>query len=108
MNKAEFNKVVQKMLVKHFKNSNIEEANTAIDVFTDSVTEALKDNDEISLVGFGKFSKSKIKARKGRNPKTGESMDIPAYYQVRFSVGKSLKESANSSLNVPQKKKEKK
>lgn len=52
MNKAEFNKVVQKVLVKHMRNSNIEEANAAINVFTESVKEALKDNDEILLVGF--------------------------------------------------------
>jgi DNA-binding protein HU-beta len=81
MNKAEFNKVVQKMIAKHYlMNSNIENANAIINVFTESVIEALKDNDEILLVGFGRFSKRKVAARKGRNPRTGETMDIPTYF----------------------------
>lgn len=104
MNKTEFNKIVRDVLAKHSKNSNIMEANTAIDVFTESVITALRDNDEISLVGFGKFSKSKIAARTGRNPKTGEAMNIPAYFIVRFTAGKSLKESANT-VETPKKKK---
>lgn len=104
MNKTEFNKIVRDVLAKHLKNSNIMEANAVIDVFTESVVTALKDNDEILLVGFGKFSKHKIAARTGRNPKTGEAMNIPAYFIVRFIAGKNLKESANI-VETPKKKK---
>lgn len=107
MNKAEFNKIVQKVLVKHMRNSNIEEANAAINVFTESVKEALKDNDEILLVGFGRFTKRKVPARKGRNPQTGETMDISAYSQIHFSVGKELKEAVNAIETLPMKKKDK-
>ena len=95
MNKVEFNKIVQKMLVKHMRNSNINEANAIINVFTESVIEALKDNDELLLVGFGRFSKRKVPAQKGRNPRTGETIDISTYFQVDFLVGKNLKEAVN-------------
>ena len=108
MNKAEFNKVVQKMIAKHYLvNSNIENANKVINVFTESVVEALKDNDELLLVGFGRFTKRKVSARKGRNPKTGEIMDISSYFQIHFSVGKDLKEAVNTIETPPKKKKNK-
>lgn len=50
---------------------------------------------EISLVGFGNFGINKIAARKGRNPRTGLALDIPAYNQPRFKVGKKLKDVCN-------------
>ncbi len=50
---------------------------------------------EISLVGFGNFGINKIVARRGRNPRTGLALDIPAYNQPRFKVGKKLKDACN-------------
>jgi|GEM_PF-355349 len=108
MNKEEFNKVVREVLTKHQRNSNIDEANAFINVFTDSVIEALKENDEIQLVGFGKFSKRKVKAHKGRHPQTGKVLDIPASFQVRFVSGKNLKDAVNLPPKAQAKKKEKK
>ena len=59
----------------------------------DGVTKALKKKDgKITLVGFGTFSKSRRKARKGRNPKTGEAIKIKASTVVRFKAGKKLKD----------------
>lgn len=80
MNKGEFNKLVRKVLAKNMKhNSNEEEADHVINTFIKSVILALQENNEISLVGFGKFYKTNVKTRQGRNPKTGEMMTIPAY-----------------------------
>ena len=69
-------------------------ANKAVDSFVDSVTNALKKKDgKITLVGFGTFSKVRRKARKGRNPQTGETIKIKASNSVRFKPGKALKDS---------------
>jgi len=65
----------------------------ALDSFTESVTKELKKKDgKVTLVGFGTFSKSRRKARKGRNPQTGEPIKIKASTSVKFKAGKKLKE----------------
>lgn len=68
-------------------------ANKALGSFQDSVKKALKKKDgKITLVGFGTFSKVRRKARKGRNPRTGEAIKIKASNTVRFKPGKALKD----------------
>ena len=64
-------------------------------MFTSSAMGALGDGNEISLVGFGNFSVSKVAARDGRNPQTGATIKIPAYNQVRFKVGQKMKDAVN-------------
>jgi nucleoid DNA-binding protein len=71
------------------------EAEKAIDTFTSSVIDAMAEGDEISLVGFGNFGINKIAARRGRNPRTGLALDILAYNQPKFKVGKKLKDACN-------------
>jgi len=61
----------------------------------EAITKALKKKQEVRLVGFGTFSTSKRKAGKGRNPRTGEEIKIPASTTVRFKAGKGLKDSVN-------------
>ena len=58
----------------------------------DEITLALSRDDTISLPGFGSFQVSERKARTGRNPKTGEPLQIAASRSVRFKAGKGLKE----------------
>ena len=66
-------------------------AATALDSFTANVGKALKKKDgKVTLVGFGTFSKSRRKARKGRNPQTGQSIVIPAHNVVKFKPGRNL------------------
>jgi len=68
-------------------------ANKALDSFTTTITKALKKKDgKVTLVGFGTFSKVRRKARKGRNPQTGETIKIKASNSVKFKPGKALKE----------------
>lgn len=65
----------------------------ALNSFTDSVSKALKKKDgKVTLVGFGTFSKARRKARKGRNPQTGEPIKIKASNTVKFKAGKKLKD----------------
>ena len=69
-------------------------AGTALDSFMTGVTKALKKKDgKVTLVGFGTFQKSRRKARKGRNPQTGEAIKIKARNVVKFKPGKKLRES---------------
>ena len=71
------------------------EAEKVIDMFVSSVIDALGAGNEISLVGFGSFSVSKVAARTGRNPSTGKALEIPARMQVKFKVGQKLKDAVN-------------
>ena len=67
-------------------------ATEALNSFTACVTKALKKKDgKVTLVGFGTFAKIRRKARKGRNPQTGEAIKIKARNVVKFSAGKKLK-----------------
>ena len=69
-------------------------AGAALDSFFANVTKALKKKDgKVTLVGFGTFEKVRRKARKGRNPQTGETIKIKASNSVKFKAGKKLKES---------------
>jgi DNA-binding protein HU-beta len=67
-------------------------AGKALAACLDSVKVSLKKGQKVSLVGFGTFSVTKRKARKGRNPKTGETIKIAAAKVPRFSAGKGLKD----------------
>jgi DNA-binding protein HU-beta len=67
-------------------------AERALNSFTASIAEALKKGDKITLPGFGTFQVSNRSARKGRNPRTGEEIDIPAVKIPKFKVGKGLKD----------------
>ncbi len=77
------------------KETNISKAaaGRALNSFTASVTKALKKGGKVTLVGFGTFSVAKRKARKGRNPQTGETIKIKAKRVVKFSPGAGLKKS---------------
>lgn len=69
-------------------------AAAALNSFVEGITKALKKkNGKVTLVGFGTFSKSRRKARKGRNPQTGDPIKIKACNVVKFKAGKKLKES---------------
>lgn len=67
-------------------------AGTALDSFLESVTRSLQKGEKVTLVGFGTFDVSERKAREGRNPRTGEAIQIPARTVPRFSPGKGLKD----------------
>jgi len=68
-------------------------ASAALDSFMANVTKALKKkNGKVTLVGFGTFAKVRRKARKGRNPQTGEAIKIKASNVVKFKPGKKLKD----------------
>jgi DNA-binding protein HU-beta len=67
-------------------------AQAAVDCVFASITKALKKKDSVTLVGFGTFKVDKRKARKGRNPQTGEEIKIKAKRVPKFVAGKALKD----------------
>ena len=90
MNKSDFEKHIA---TKH--SITQKEAGNVIDMLTSSVMSALSEGNEIQLVGFGNFSVADVAARPGRNPRTGEVIQIAGYKQPRFKVGQKLKDAVN-------------
>ncbi|MGO9612753.1 MAG: HU family DNA-binding protein [Dissulfurispiraceae bacterium] len=68
------------------------DAERALNALLDSVKMSLKKGQKVTLVGFGTFSVSKRKARKGRNPRTGDTIKIPAAKVPKFTAGKAFKD----------------
>ena len=71
------------------------DAEKALKAFTDVVAEELKKGEQIQRVGFGTFKVSERAAREGRNPQTGETMQIKASKSPKFTAGKALKDALN-------------
>ena len=70
-------------------------AQTALEAVIDCIKGSLKKGDEVRLVGFGTFSVSNRAATTGRNPRTGETIKIPASKRPTFKAGKELKDAVN-------------
>jgi len=86
MNKGDLVNEVAKVV------STKKEAKAAVDCVFTSITKALKKKDTVTLIGFGTFKVDKRKARKGRNPATGEVIKIKAKKVPKFVAGKALKD----------------
>lgn len=90
MNKAELISVMAEKSGLTKKDSE-----KALNSFIETVEEALVKGEKVQLVGFGTFEVRERSARKGRNPQTGEEIDIPAVSVPAFKAGKALRESIN-------------
>jgi nucleoid DNA-binding protein len=86
MNKGDLVKEVAKVV------NTKREAQAAVDCVLSTITKALKNKDTVTLVGLGTFKVGQRKARKGRNPQTGEEIEIKAKKVARFVPGKALKD----------------
>ncbi|OTP75665.1 HU family DNA-binding protein [Caballeronia sordidicola] len=75
--------------------SNKTAAAEMIDAFLATVTNALAKGDAVQLIGFGSFSTGARAARTGRNPRTGEALQLPASKTVKFTAGKAFKDVVN-------------
>jgi DNA-binding protein HU-beta len=71
------------------------QATSAVNSVLDSVGESLSNGDKVTLIGFGTFSVSHRAARTGRNPQTGQAIQIAAKSNVKFKAGKELTDSVN-------------
>ncbi len=90
MNKSEFVEAVA-------ENADIPKstAQKAVDAMVDVIGDTLKRGDQVALVGFGTFLTRKREARQGRNPRTGETINIAASRVPSFKAGKALKDNVN-------------
>jgi len=90
MNKSEFIEAVA-------QNADIPKstASKAVDAMVDVIGDTLRQGDQVSLVGFGTFLTRKRDARQGRNPQTGETINIKASRVPSFKAGKALKDAVN-------------
>jgi DNA-binding protein HU-beta len=70
-------------------------ATEVVEAVFGAIEKSLKQKEEVRLVGFGTFVTAAREASKGRNPRTGEEIDIPASTSVRFKAGKTLKDAVN-------------
>ncbi len=86
MNKSDLINEVAKIV------STKKEAQAAVDCILSNITEALKNKETVQISGFGSFKVSKREARKGRNPQTGEEINIEARIVPKFVPGKALKD----------------
>jgi DNA-binding protein HU-beta len=87
------------LLAQICKDSHIEK-DTVQKIFEstfEAVKKTLQDGQEVRLIGFGSFVIQESAERQGRNPRTGESLNIPAYNQPKFKVGQKLKDAVNPS-----------
>jgi DNA-binding protein HU-beta len=87
MTKAEF---VAKIAEK--TGSTKVDADKAVQAFLETVTDVLKAGDKVAFAGFGSFEVTERAAREGRNPQTGETMQIKASKAPKFKAGKTLKD----------------
>jgi DNA-binding protein HU-beta len=71
------------------------QANALLNALLESIIEAVASGNKVTIVGFGSFDARDRKAREGRNPKTGETMTIPAATVPYFSPGKDFRETVN-------------
>lgn len=85
------------LIDKIAENADISKASAgrALDAFVEAVTESLKADDQVALVGFGTFTVRERAARSGRNPQTGETIEIAAAKVPAFKPGKALKDAVN-------------
>ena len=72
------------------------DASTAVDAVVRSIEDALKSGEDVTFTGFGKFHVAERGAREGRNPRTGETMQIAASRVPRFTAGSGLKKAISS------------
>ena len=77
------------------------DAGKSVDSVFDTITASLKSGGEVRLVGFGTFSVADRRASEGRNPRTGEKIQIPASKQPKFKAGKGLKDAKDLVDGAP-------
>jgi integration host factor subunit beta len=78
---------------------SVKDVELAVKTMLDHMTEALSEGERIEIRGFGSFSLHYRAPRMGRNPKTGESVPLPAKYVPHFKPGKELRDQVNQSLH---------
>ena len=97
-------KVELKQEIAKRMETTMKEAESFLETFCDIVGDTLSKEDTVNIMGFGKFSASKVAGREGRNPRNPEeTITIPETYRIYFSSGQVLKDRVNASLKKEKK-----
>ena len=88
--------------VAHAVQLTKKQAETIVNIVFDSIVDSLRAGQKIELRGFGSFRLRSRKSRTGRNPKTGEKVDVPSKKIPYFKPGKELKELINQAVEAPE------
>jgi integration host factor subunit beta len=89
-------------LAARFPNLMAKDADVSVQVILDAISQSLARGDRVEIRGFGSFGLNYRPARKGRNPKTGEAVSVPAKYAPHFKAGKEMRERVEQSA-MPEK-----
>lgn len=91
--------LIEQLIDKHPELS-VKDVEVAVKIMLEHMTETLAQGERIEIRGFGSFSLHYRAPRVGRNPKTGESVSLPAKFVPHFKPGKELREQVNDSLKL--------
>lgn len=95
MSKVKYNKVALIQDVHSFLKGTRVQAEEVVELVFNKMIERINKGEQVSIAGFGIFSKKEARARDARNPKTGEKVKVPAHFKMKFAPAKSLKEVIN-------------
>lgn len=87
-------------LAKKKPSLTIPELDTAVKTILEGIADALAQGQRVEIRGFGSFSIRHLKPRQGRNPKTGEAVEVEDKYKIHFKPGKELRDRVNDSLQL--------
>ena len=85
-------------VMSQLMDTNKKEAEKALNAFVEAVKNAVVEGDRVQIVGFGTFEVTERSERMGRNPKTGESLLVPASKSLKFKPAKALKDAVNGGV----------
>lgn len=76
------------------------DSSKSVNMVIQCIQKIIENGDSVCIQGFGKFDTKKMAKKKGRNPKTGETIEIKSYYNPTFKAGKTFKKSVQSKLHI--------
>lgn len=97
MNKTDLTKVVKETVSDVLEGVTVKDTSVFVDATIKAIQDAVVAGEKVSIVGFGTFETTERAARTGRNPQTGESLDIPASKSPKFKAGKAFKDAVKNA-----------
>lgn len=96
MNKAELIKATKEIVAQELEDVTVKDTGVFVEATIKAIQDALAKGDRVQLVGFGTFEVKERAARTARNPKTGETIEVPASKSPKFKAGKAFKDAVNA------------
>lgn len=97
MNKTDLTKAVKETVSETLEGVTLKDTTVFVDATIKAIQDAVVNGEKVQLVGFGTFETTERAARTGRNPQTGETLDIPASKSPKFKAGKAFKDAVKNA-----------